>query len=80
MVIMGTVGQETRLPLVFAPMLLRYDAIQLSLSNPRARVSLASLLSPILRLEAVAQNDRESYLFAEPFASYSSLGKLRNRT
>ncbi|CAG8176403.1 unnamed protein product [Penicillium nalgiovense] len=67
-----------------AQMRLRYDVIRLSLfralSNRRTRVPLAGVLSPIPHLEAVAQNDRVSHLFAEPFASYSSLGELRNGT
>lgn len=64
-------------------MRLRYDVIRLSLfralSNRRIRVPLAGVLSPIPRLEALAQNDRVSHLFAD-FASYSSLGELRNGT
>jgi hypothetical protein len=67
-----------------AQMRLRYDVIRLSLfralSNRRTRVPLAGVLSPIPRLDAVAQNDQVSHLFAEPFASYSSLGELRNGT
>ncbi|KAF3397791.1 hypothetical protein F1880_005620, partial [Penicillium rolfsii] len=68
-----TAAQENGLTLVFAQMRIRYDVIQLSLfralSNPRDCVPLAGLLSPIPRLEAVAQDDRVSHLFAEPFAS-----------
>ncbi|KAJ6038142.1 hypothetical protein N7499_003482 [Penicillium canescens] len=62
-------------------MRLRYDVTRLSLfralSNLRTRVPLARLLSPIPRLDAVAQTDQVSHLFAKPFASYSCLGELR---
>lgn len=76
------VGRETGSTLVFRQMRLRYEVFQLSLfdalSNPCTCVPLAGFLSPIPRLEAVAQNDRASHLFVEPFASYTGTAASGN--